>query len=128
MSDVSLQGSFGQDGAPIVESGSNANGSYIKYADGTMVCVKREVINLATNTAQGALYRSADVTARSYPVAFTELQYSNVSVECPNNLYGWVASIGESTLTSWQAVAVLDTATATARDYNFNFLAIGRWK
>lgn len=33
--------------APIVESGSNANGNWIKYADGTMICQRVALVDFS---------------------------------------------------------------------------------
>lgn len=55
----------------IVESGSNSNGTYTKYSDGTMECEHRIDLGsgLAINTASGSLYYSA-AQAWTFPVAF----------------------------------------------------------
>lgn len=55
----------------VVESGSNTNGYYIKYADGTMICWQREQFdNVQITNAQGNLYQSGAITPKNYPVAF----------------------------------------------------------
>ncbi|MDH1234498.1 hypothetical protein [Stutzerimonas stutzeri] len=50
------------DGVPtgaIIERGSNANGEYIRWADGTQICWSRRVRNATTNPGQS---KSVDVT------------------------------------------------------------------
>lgn len=110
MSDVSLQGSFGQDGAPIVESGSNANGNYIKYADGTMVCYKS---SFAPSDA-GGYY---DWTL---PASFidTSYYYSSMATNGVNTLtVGWTNSFKTTSVCRFRYfVALCDV------------YAIGRWK
>lgn|GEM_PF-1262624 len=43
----------------IIERGSNANGEYVRYADGTQICWSRRVRNATTNPGQA---KSVDVT------------------------------------------------------------------
>ena len=130
MSDVTLQGEFGQGGAPIVESGSNANGTYIKYADGTMVCVKRESINTEINGTSGALYTSPTEPGRSFPQTFTALLFVNISVDSSANSLTFVASdINDpASLSSWPSYRLADSSSQGSAAYNVNYLAIGRWK
>lgn len=42
----------------IVEKGSDANGTYIKYLDGTMICEQTTLFSPASTTADGTLFRS----------------------------------------------------------------------
>ena len=55
----------------VVESGSNANGSYIKFSDGTMIC--RKNINYGTkaiNNEWGSFYESEELTLGDYAQPF----------------------------------------------------------
>lgn len=110
MSDVTLQGEFGQGGAPIVESGSNANGEYVKYADGTMMCYKGDF----TPTDLGGYY---DWTL---PAAFIDTSY----------YYHSVPAGGQNTLTVAWANSRKDTDVCRFRYFvnRCNVQAIGRWK
>lgn len=68
---------YAQLGAGIIESGSNANGSYIKFSDGTMICTGQWLQSPATSisnafgsTAGTMYYNDWEWT---FPVAFTTL-------------------------------------------------------
>lgn len=52
----------------IIERGSNANGEYTKYADGTLICRKRTSV-LSCTTAVGAIFVSANETW-AFPASF----------------------------------------------------------
>lgn len=53
----------------IIERGSNANGEYVKFADGTMICTHSYVENADINIQEGALYRSATISW-TFPASF----------------------------------------------------------
>jgi hypothetical protein len=54
----------------IIESGSNANGEYVKYADGTMICWNYALTTQASSTATGNMFRTATVSTWTFPVTF----------------------------------------------------------
>ena len=58
----------------IIESGSNSNGEYIKFSDGTMIC--RKYINFgqkAISNKWGSFYESEKITIGNYPEPFIEI-------------------------------------------------------
>lgn len=64
----------------VIESGSNANGSYVKFADGTMVCLKSVTTdNIAT--AWGVLYKSSNVPTGTFAAQFSDI---------PSCSYNWI--------------------------------------
>lgn len=54
----------------IQERGSNGNGEYTKYADGTLECWGSKTPTLTTSTAIGQGFQSAAVTRYDFPAAF----------------------------------------------------------
>lgn len=55
----------------IIERGSNANGEYVRYADGTQICsIVMPTTSHNVSTAVGALY-SSDAQTWTFPVAFS---------------------------------------------------------
>ena len=114
-------------GNSIIESGSNSNGNYIKYADGTMICYMNiSVTDQAINNAYGSnLYQSTRIW--TFPVAFVD---NNVSVCCSQFQWG--------TSASWGTVVGSDKNTATLRgidafsratgtETKIQAIAIGKW-
>lgn len=65
----------------IVESGSNENGTYIKFADGTMICMQNFVLTVAiTNSEGNGYYARVESEIPNYPQTFTKIYYANVSL------------------------------------------------
>lgn len=115
-------------GSSIVESGSNANGNYVKYADGTMICYMNiSVTDQALNNAYGSnLYQGSRTW--TYPVAFID---NNVSVSCGQFQWGTSASWGtvvSADKTSAQLRGIDAFSRATGTETKIQAMAIGRWK
>ena len=120
-SDIALNG------YSIIESGSNTNGNYVKYADGTMICyLNIEVTDQALNNAYGSLYQGSRTW--TYPVEFID---NNVSVHCGQFQWGTSASWGtvvsaDKTSANLRGIDAFSRATGTAT--KIQAMAIGRWK
>lgn len=54
----------------IFERGINANGAYIKYADGTLVCYQNTTFTAGTALAFGSYYRTSNTVKWTYPAQF----------------------------------------------------------
>ena len=121
------QNQFEINGSPIVESGSNANGYYVKYYDGTMICyLNTEVTDQAINNAYGSLYQGSRTW--TYPVVFIN---DNVSVTCGQFQWGTSASWGtvvsaDKTSANLRGIDAFTRATGTA--VKIQAIAIGRWQ
>lgn len=103
----------------IVERGSNANGEYAKFADGTMICTSPE-ITVAMNQATGGLYYSNAVTV-PMPVLFNGIQPVGFG-HASSTINAWVNA--RTAFGSWVGAAY--TASSRASD-TIRFGAIGRW-
>ena len=74
----------------IIDSGSNANGNYVKYADGTMIQWNNlAVTDQALDNAYGSFYQGTRTI--TFPVAFVG---STPSCQCSHFLWGTSASWG----------------------------------
>lgn len=96
------------DGAIIVESGSNANGSYIKFADGTMICSGMAIGSI---TFPIGFYVSPNIAITPFTSAIVVVTYHNITST------GLLLSIHYWTGTNFD----------NAGDY-VSWVAIGRWK
>ncbi len=111
----------------IIESGSNENGNYIKYTDGTMICTKKvSFVGLQFTTAWGNAYETSPVNLGDYaqefvdiPLMFISCAYSTASPEGLAN-----------TKTSYGSVVFYRPirTDATTYSYTFYLMAIGKWK
>jgi hypothetical protein len=118
-------------GDPIVESGSNADGEWTRWSDGTQICTIEKLANSATSFGTGTgidPYRSS-ITDYSFPIAFFSTR-PVVSSSAYRNITGvkrivYVAFDSTSTtkIISVQAVAALNDVAPTLM-----LNAIGRWK
>ena len=105
----------------IIERGSNSNGEFVRFADGTQICTSPVLLTAAT-IASGPLYRSNDV-GWSYPSAFIKAPV--LSGHCLNESNRWVTIRRNSPLTSAILRAYAPSSNATA--WEFQIVAIGRW-
>lgn len=110
----------------IVESGSNSNGSYIKFSDGTMICWRQETVtDQAIKNAYGSIFQGT--RSYTYPIHFS----SQPSVTCTIFQWGTAASWGTVVETSARIVTLrgLDISSReTGVKCRIGYIAIGRWK
>lgn len=112
--------------APIVESGSNANGEYTQYADGTLICRKVALMTTNVNTAVGSLFRNQS-EVWTFPVPFVGSPPATSREVMTQIAYGW-SSMGSDTTTITRLTYCVMSATSYAYAPYVNLLAIGRWK
>lgn len=109
-----------------ITSGSNSNGSWIKFYDGTMICTMSiEVTDQGVTNAYGSLFQGTRIWV--YPVAFSNVP----TVSCDM----WQCASGAS----WGTVAEKYSTQCTLRGFDvvsravgtitkISATAIGRWK
>lgn len=109
----------------IIERGINANGEYVRWADGTMICRKTAAApaTLTTTTATGAGYTGAAVT--TITLAGTFISPPEVSL----------TSVFVAGARCWVSRDTVTTTTASAVAFSFSsagqcqvdYIAVGRW-
>lgn len=104
----------------VVERGSNANGEYVRFADGTQICIRLNLSAANASTALGALFRSADV-AWTFPAAFIADPFVTGDVDDAD---AWVSANTRTATTV--NLRVLSAATK-AGALNIVGFASGRW-
>ena len=112
-------------GGSVIEGGSNANGSWVKYADGTMICGQAK---LHPKTSDGvvnydfpyAFSAAPTVTAQPLSIASGSLAAAFISE---------VSRVSE-TLCGIKLMLVLSggTFTYTEGSIRMSYIAFGRWK
>lgn len=106
----------------VMESGSNSNGSFIRFADGTQICWFTSSTVTSISVASGTFRRSGS-TVMTYPAAFTsnpDVTALTLSVPAAEVSFGTVAVVGLTTAT------LIALSGATSSCY-LGFTAIGRW-
>ena len=111
----------------IVESGSNANGDYIKYSDGTMICTKKvSFVGLQFTTVWGNAYETPPVYLGDYAQEFVDIPLMFIS--CASSTAA-AEGLG-NTKTSYGSVTFYRPirTDATTYSYTFYLMAIGKWR
>lgn len=105
----------------VIESDDNASGSYIKFADGTMICRGRVVV--PRNAGGG---QTIDVVL---PAEFIDNDYDvSLSVLVVGGYWSWLRyAVLERTETSMTVQSWNDT-TNTIEETTLSYTAIGKWK
>lgn len=115
----------------INSSGSNSNGNWIKFEDGTMICSFTQTIKLNVTSSWGSLYMDT-FTVHNYPQEFIDVP--NTSVTLLTDVWGgWLGINGDSgdtmpSKTNVGTLAILRPTAAYYAVYKVNVIAIGKWK
>lgn len=104
-----------------IESGSNENGFWIKFADGTLICIGDTTEVLTSEISESNFL----VT---YPIAF--VNYPSVTI---SNVYSYyrdlILSVAVPTLSNFKVNWYKQSGTAAANsNIRVYWIAIGRWK
>ncbi|MEO4000304.1 hypothetical protein [Mesorhizobium sp. CAU 1732] len=109
----------------VIDSGSNANGRYARFADGTQICTQPAFNIASINNALGVLFRSGQQTW-TFPAAFT----ASPSVNGKNNTgatYAWFGSaFTDDASTANSNFGVFSSASVSTAT-SWSLFAIGRW-
>jgi hypothetical protein len=119
----------------VIERGSNANGEYTRFADGTLICTV--TINLGPRNFSGSgtyndPYRT-NVANWTFPAAFAAVPVLQITpvVNGASGLErahtGTAQSVSTTVVTSIQAVACAGVATGPTVLVTAHLVAIGRW-
>lgn len=107
----------------IIEEGSNANGSYTKWADGTMICHHLLTGSLAIGTAHLGGFRSTGLVW-TYPVAFAAAPQCSATVRSLT-AFSVIEGNPPTTISAdFGFTAITSTASGTR---SADVMAIGRW-
>lgn len=108
----------------VVDSGSNANGNWVQFADGTQICYIVDSSNIVTtNTAAGNIYHSPLVSL-TYPKSFLSPPTISISAAYDSG-WVWPGQISGATTSSFNSR--IYGAGSSSSGY-IRAIAIGRWK
>ena len=112
----------------IIESGTNSNGTYIKYSNGIMMCTKRVQFSTPFNVAWGVLYETPQaIPVGSFAMPFIEIPILSVASSFGSSVIS--ESPSGFTKTGIQGIYL---ARPQRTDSNIegaiDIIAIGRWK
>ena len=110
------------DNCVIVDSGSNDNGSWIKWADGTMICHKfLAEYSSASLWANGIYYH--DISNGNWPQEFKLILNCQVT-NTTNQWWCCIDGVSEASAGTTRLIR----ADSNSQEYNIHLLAIGKWK
>jgi len=122
---VSLSG--GTPTGTVLERGSNGNGEYIKFTDGTLMCWKQHNLGpIAVTTADGTIFRSGFVSAINFAHAFSGSPVVHMTLVSSTGTSWMAAGSAFPTATATQSFLCMN-ATAGTITYSLMIFAIGRW-
>ena len=111
----------------IIERGSNANGEYVRFADGTQICWGTGTTNVSTNLNNHFGSTSgASVTGNaliSFPATFSNTNYS---VSVFPTFRGFTV-LGAYSKNGANAAVRMGVSGSTANDVPYEWSAYGRW-
>lgn len=107
----------------LIERGSNANGEYTRWEDGTQECAYTDSTVVTTSTAAGSIFHSLSVNY-TFPAAFSAVPKVTACAVRLSGVVGAFQPISTSTTQSGSLGAIGATNSATA---NHSYIALGRW-
>ena len=112
----------------VVESGTNANGSWLKYANGTMICTKKITFtNVVINKAWGSVYETASkFNFGDYAQEFIETP--SVSIDLAEGATCFCETFSGRTKTAIGSTWLWKPAIEANGTMTFDIIAIGKWK
>jgi hypothetical protein len=113
------------DGA-IIESGTNASGSWVKYADGTMFCTNKFSTGFAINLSFGATFYGSGPSL-SFPQTFFAAPV--LSLQCSiTGGGGWLGRGFSPTTTATGPYIIMSPISRASETVVVEYIAEGRWK
>lgn len=113
----------------IIKSGSNSNGNWVKFEDGTMITYQEIEVEIACNTAWGNLFVGNYATAINFPQTFKELPKVLIDLKLKAGAcfkVEWEVPI--ITTSSYKNIGIGRGTTSDAVGLTITLYAIGKWK
>ena len=107
-------------------SGSNENGNWIKFPDGTMICWGiKSYGSLSFSSSWGSVYETARFELGNFSQSFAEVPV--VTLQCYSGASCWPESINP-TVNSLGQTWLMRPSSGTYDNIKLFYIAIGRWK
>ena len=112
-------------GNAIVSKGSNSNGAYVKFGDGTLICTAQKTTLEQNNGASAGNFYYSNAGTWTYPLAFNAAPkvIAQVNGGHYNAMSAKAVSIGTSS-TNYLTMSINSTTNAQG----LSLLAIGTWE
>jgi hypothetical protein len=109
----------------ITESGSNDNGHYIKFDDGTMICYRQGTLTIPTMTQlPNGLWRAFNAGTFYYPATFNAVPFAEMKLQAGEEI-----NCSPRTLAvSYYNANITTESNLSGQTKSYFLFAIGRWK
>ena len=114
------------DTSAIIDTGSNTNGTYIKYDNGIMMCYKSVESSVAMTNAWGSYMYEGTQNLGYFPATFINVPQIFITNVSGNGAI--IESFNANPTTSSAGVIFYCRPDASTRTIKTDILAIGRWK
>lgn len=114
----------------VFDSGTNTNGSWIKYSDGTMICAGKKNSGTITWSSDSNHYLKSDLTYDDFPQTFISQPIVTKTIESVSPVYRYMGIIGGSapTTTNPGTYNLITYWNASGTSVIASYIAIGKWK
>lgn len=110
----------------LPESGSNANGNYMKFPDGTLICTKTVTVSVSYS-AWGSCYESNSIDLGALPMEFYSAPVVTLNLNNSSSS-GWIVGCNPTTTALGNTRCIRPNAGASSQNITIGVIAIGRWK
>jgi hypothetical protein len=114
----------------IDSKGSNSNGEWIKYIDGTMETRQRYKASFADVSEWGSMFAYSITNIKNYPQTFNELPTVSVTLSV-DHINGWLCTnveTGQESTSRPCGYQFVRPTERTPENTYLNIIAKGRWK
>lgn len=116
---------------PIIESGNNDYGDYIKFEDGTMICTRKIDITANINNAWGSLFYWHNNDKYNFALEFVDapvLEKNAISTNGIGFIIGDYGTGSKIEKDGFSGLSLIRPAASTNVQVTFDIVAIGKWK
>lgn len=111
----------------IIETGTTANGTYTKWADGTMICTRKVNLGVPGWTLINSPIYYYAAPGFDYAASFVGVPVVEVSISYSSTVFAWAAQGSTLATSSKGPAVVILTYSGTNSVISFDQVAIGRW-
>jgi len=111
----------------IINKGSTANGDFIQYSDGTLICWKKANYTATITNTWGTLYESTErVDFGDFPKTF--ISPPTVTATNASASGCFIEGVANTSTTSWGSSYLVRPNSRSSATYTISLIAIGKWK
>ena len=112
----------------VAETGSNTNGTYIKFPSGVMICTKKvSLTGINIDTTIGNLYRSVNITLGNFAQIFASTPVCTITISSNPAIWGWIGEHTSLSASSPGAIQIHAPTSVTNKSCTIEIIAIGTY-